>query len=167
MPSTSGLGWEGILFVKRLALDLINKIDNLPNRCLMTSPSSWPVDLPKAWPSLLSSTEASLLQPPSVSHARAWKAMPSAWQAMPYFFHFSRLRCFEAKPGSIAARSTYWAWSGLTMHTSRHACRPPMKWGMRTSAGLLPPSTPGRSAASSRRGARDALWAVWKIASLM
>ena len=105
----------------------------------------------------------SLLMPPPMSLHNQGR-IPSARHASLYLASFCWCLMTRAYPGSVAALWTVCACRLLTTDTSIAAWRPPMKLGTMKSAGLL--SVLGSRALSSSVGARWALAAVAKIASL-
>ena len=88
MPSMEASVWVGTRLSRRLALSLIRRIDSLPNRCLITMPSSWPDCRAIAFLIFAMVAAPSLSQPPKVSSTRGWKTISSAAQASWYFWHF-------------------------------------------------------------------------------
>ena len=99
-----------------LAFDLINRTESFPNKCLVTSLSSWPVALARLRLIFVMICSASPSQPPLVSTARAENSIFSALQSSPYFDHFCCFLRARAYPGSLAALSRVACWKGEVTH---------------------------------------------------
>ena len=129
------------------------------NRCLMLSSSSDPLDLARAFASLVSWLMVVGWRPPSVSNGRGQKERPSCSHRSPYSLHLWLYAVFRAWPGSDAARPTKSVRSALMTVMSKQVSLPDVQLRRYRSAGLA--SDPGRRVQVLLSGDKLAEAAVW------